>query len=130
MILLAAVLLIVVAVVFTLAVRTKDVPEPEPVSPTHHLEERKAAIYENLRDLQFEYRVGKLSDADYQQTKTGLQKELAGVLAEIENFKPGAAAAPRPAAATTAPVGTICPHCGAKFAKAMKFCGECGKEMK
>ena len=42
-----------------------DVPAPEPESPFRHLDERKAAIYENLRDLQFEYRVGKLSDDDY-----------------------------------------------------------------
>ena len=61
-----------------------DLPAPEPVSPFQHLDERKAAIYENLRDLQFEYRVGKLSDADYQTTKKDLQKELAGVLAEID----------------------------------------------
>ena len=33
--------------------------EPEPVSPTAHLEEKKKTIYENLRDLQFEYRLGK-----------------------------------------------------------------------
>ena len=44
------------------------------MSPTQHLDERKAAIYENLRDLQFEYRVGKLSDADYAQTKLALAK--------------------------------------------------------
>jgi hypothetical protein len=53
---------------FILGVRPRDLPEPLPVSPFQHLDERKAAIYENLRDLQFEYRVGKLSDADYQQT--------------------------------------------------------------
>ena len=58
--------------------RAKDLPQPEPVSPFQHLDERKAAIYENLRDLQFEYRVGKLSDQDYQQTKLDLQRELAG----------------------------------------------------
>src|SRR5512143_582108 len=84
MLLAAAILLIAVTVVFTFSVRDKDMPAPEPLSPTRHLDERRAAIYENLRDLQFEYRVGKLSDADYQQTKVGLQKELAGVLAEIE----------------------------------------------
>ena len=56
-------------------VRAKDVPEAPPVNPPYqHLEGRKAAIYENLRDLQFEYRVGKLSDEDYQRTK----KEYAG----------------------------------------------------
>jgi hypothetical protein len=46
-----------------LLVREKDLPAPEAVSPFDHLDERKAAIYENLRDLQFEYRVGKLSRA-------------------------------------------------------------------
>ena len=120
----AAVLLISLTVFFTFSVREKDLPEPEPVMPGRHLEERKAAIYENLRDLQFEYRVGKLSDTDYQQTKVGLQKELAVVLAELEGIKSGVApvAPPKPGVPT-------CPHCGAKFEKNMKFCGECGKEM-
>ena len=94
MLLAAAVLLIALTVLFTFSIRDKDMPAPEPLSPTRHLDERRAAIYENLRDLQFEYRVGKLSDADYQQTKVGLQKELAGVLGEIERVSTGAPAAP------------------------------------
>src|SRR5438067_13505652 len=80
-------LVAIAVVVFVISVRAKDLPEPEPVSPFEHLDERKAAIYENLRDLQFEYRVGKLSDQDYQQTKLDLQKELAAVLAEIDRLK-------------------------------------------
>src|SRR3982751_7086631 len=72
---------------FILTVRTEDLPAPEPVSPFAHLDERKAAIYENLRDLQFEYRVGKLSDADYQITKQDLQKELAVVLAAVDKLR-------------------------------------------
>ncbi len=80
-------LLAIGIIVFILAVRTKDLPEAEPVSPFHHLDERKVAIYENLRDLQFEFRVGKLSDADYQHTKLDLQRELAGVMAEIDRLK-------------------------------------------
>lgn len=132
MTLIAAVVLVVAATtLFTLFVRAKDIPAPDPVSPTQHLDERKAAIYENLRDLQFEYRVGKLSDADYQQTKLVLQKELAGVLAEIDRVaqqappKAATAVAPKPKPAA----GTVCPHCHAKFANPMKFCGECGKAM-
>ena len=62
-------------------------PAPVPESPFRHLDERKASIYENLRDLQFEYRVGKLSDADYQSTKKDLQKELAAVLAQVDLLK-------------------------------------------
>jgi hypothetical protein len=129
-------LIVAVAVVvsftalYTLFIRAKDIPPPDPVSPTAHLDERKAAIYENLRDLQFEYRVGKLSDTDYQQTKLSLQKELAGVMAEIDRVlgvRPAAPAVTK-AVPKEAP-GTLCPHCGAKFPNPMKFCGECGKAM-
>ncbi|HVT92785.1 MAG TPA: hypothetical protein VHD76_08065 [Bryobacteraceae bacterium] len=123
-----AVLLLIGAVVLTLFVRWKDLPEPEPVSPTAHLEERKARIYENLRDLQFEYRLGKLSDEDYQKTKQDLQKELARVLGEIDAAAPAKTVKLAPAA--TAPDPKVCPHCGAKFDKPLKFCGECGKTMR
>jgi hypothetical protein len=125
MIVFAAVVLVVGVVVYTLAVRKEDLPAPEPVSPTKHLEERRATIYENLRDLQFEYRVGKLSDQDYQQTKQDLQRELAVVLAQMEKAAP----APVKPARETKPEQPTCPHCGAKFPKPMKFCGECGKPM-
>lgn len=132
----SAVLLIVLTVAFTLSVRVKDMPVPEPVSPTRHLEDRRAAIYENLRDLQFEYRVGKLSDADYQQTKLGLQKELAGVMAEMDRLGGGkarvaaTAAVEATAEAPAEPAAALaCPHCGAEFTTPMKFCGECGKAM-
>ncbi|MDP9112858.1 MAG: hypothetical protein M3O20_04165 [Acidobacteriota bacterium] len=90
---LAVVILLAATLFYTLFIRAKDIPPPDPVSPTQHLDERKAAIYENLRDLQFEYRVGKLSDADYAQTKLALQKELAVVVAEIEKMQPKPAAA-------------------------------------
>ena len=122
--------LVAIAVIaFILTVRPKDLPEPEPVSPFAHLDDRKAAIYENLRDLQFEYRVGKLSDADYQQTKIGLQKELAGVLGEIERVNSGAPVTPVKIEAPKVTPGTVCPHCNATFPQPLKFCGECGKEM-
>ncbi len=124
----AAAVLVIGALVFTLLVRAEDLPEPEAVSPIRHLEERKSTIYDNLRDLQFEYRVGKLSDKDYQQTKQDLQKELAAVLAEIDAFSGKLPRPPAPGRDRKGAVsGAVCPHCGAKFANAMKFCGECGK---
>lgn len=132
MVLAVAVLLTVGSIAFTLIVRGKDVPETPAVSPTAHLEQRKAQIYENLRDLQFEYRLGKLSDEDYQKTKLDLQRELAKVLAEIDAVQPAqakAAAAPKTVAEQTPRMIDTCPHCGTKFPQAMKFCGACGKAM-
>lgn len=121
------------ALYFTLFVRDRDIPEPIPVSPVQHLQDRKQAIYENLRDLQFEYRLGKLSDEDYQQAKLALQRELALVLAETEEIgkRLGLTSAPPKTVSvkTTTPkvAGTLCPHCGASFPQQLKFCGECGK---
>ena len=140
MVFIVAVLVAAAALVYTLLIRDKDIPEAPPPSPTAHLEERKAQIYENLRDLQFEYRTGKLSDADYQTTKVGLQRELAHVLAEIDAVKKqqpvhvkAAAAGPEVngTAAKKKPVeiANACPHCGAEFAQALRICGECGKPM-
>ena len=124
----------IVVIVFVLGVRPKDLPEPEPVSPFAHLDERKAAIYENLRDLQFEYRVGKLSDSDYQLTKKDLQKELAAVMAEVDRVKTqlGVRVQNAPPAAKVVKVADAftCPHCNARFEQELKFCGECGKPMK
>ncbi|MFB3825198.1 MAG: hypothetical protein ACE15B_00465 [Bryobacteraceae bacterium] len=130
MIIAIASLVAVAAIVYIIGVRPEDLPEPEPVSPFEHLEERKTAIYENLRDLQFEYRVGKLSDRDYQQTKKDLQKELAVVMAEAERLGATAAAvAAAPASAPARAPQNTCPHCGATFQQALKYCGECGKPM-
>jgi len=123
-----ALLLALGAMFYTLFVRPRDVPEPVPVSPIQHLEDRKYAIYDNLRDLQFEYRLGKLSDDDYQQTKQALQRELAIVLAETEETVKRLGLA-RAAAPKRKQQGSVCPHCRATFAQNLKFCGECGKAM-
>jgi hypothetical protein len=58
-----------------------------------YLRERKDAVYENLRDLNFEYRAGKIPDADYQSLKATLQDEAACLLAEIAQLESGAAPA-------------------------------------
>jgi hypothetical protein len=127
-VLIAAALTLAV-ILYTLFVRAQDLPEPAPINPLQHLEGRKAAIYENLRDLQFEYRVGKLSDEDYQRTKKDMQAELAVVLAEMDRGKQMSGTPVVTAPKAKADTGKVCPHCGAKFEKALKFCGECGKAM-
>jgi hypothetical protein len=138
MIIAVAALLAIAVLVLILGVREKDLPEPEPVSPFQHLDERKAAIYENLRDLQFEYRLGKMSDADYQATKADLQKELAAVLADVDRLKAellksGTVPAPKQKAAVAAapkqPERIKCASCGAEFSERLKFCGECGRPL-
>src|ERR1700680_4203674 len=52
-----------------------------------YLRERKDAVYENLRDLNFEYKAGKVPDADYASLKSSLQDEAATILAEIARLE-------------------------------------------
>jgi outer membrane protein TolC len=51
------------------------------------LEERKEQLYENLRDLNFEYRAGKYPDEDFQVQRAQLEKEAAQLLAEIDHLQ-------------------------------------------
>ena len=129
----AAALLAMAAFLFVLFIRPQDVPAPIPASPVQHLDDRKAAIYDSLRDLQFEYRLGKLSDDDYKQNKHALQRELALVLADTEDTikRLGLMTVPKLRAASKAqqPSAKMCPHCKAQFAQPLRFCGECGKAM-
>jgi len=67
--------------------------------------ERRDTIYDNLRDLKFEYRAGKYAEKDYEGMKQSMETEAAVVLAEIEELtggavRPGGRRAGTPAAAS------------------------------
>lgn len=52
-----------------------------------YLYERKEQTFENLRDLNFEYKAGKLSEADFSSMRDSMEQEAASVLAEIEQLE-------------------------------------------
>ena len=60
-----------------------------------YLYERKEVIYENLRDLSFESKAGKLGDADFQGLRGSMEEEAAAVLAEIDQLEKAARALAR-----------------------------------
>ncbi|MDR3753858.1 MAG: hypothetical protein P4K93_09135 [Terracidiphilus sp.] len=49
-----------------------------------YLLERKEQLYENLRDLTFEFRAGKYPEEDFQAQRALLEHETAQLLAEID----------------------------------------------
>ena len=78
MVLVLCLLLAAGTIGFTLFVREQDIP-PAPVENPElkHLETRRQVLYDNLKDLQFEYHQGKLTDEDYQRlSNTRLKEEL------------------------------------------------------
>lgn len=77
--------LLVLMYVFYLPGKLRLGPEKTRLS---FLQERKEAVYENLRDLNFDYRAGKLPESDFQNMKRSLEDEAAEILAEIATLEP------------------------------------------
>lgn len=53
------------------------------------LMDRRDAVYDNLRDLRFEHRAGKMSERDFEETRQSLEIEAARVLAEMDTLTGG-----------------------------------------
>jgi hypothetical protein len=66
-------------------------------SKLDQLLERRDTLYDNLRDLRFEFRSGKYAESDYEAMKASLENEAALVLAEIEQTTESQVRRPRPA---------------------------------
>lgn len=49
-----------------------------------YLRERREVLYDNLRDLNYEYKAGKYPEEDYAVQRTMLENEAAETVAEIE----------------------------------------------
>jgi len=108
---------------------------PVDVTPQVDLKRRRLVLYENLQDLEFEYKAGKLSPEDYDGLRVDYTAEAAQLMAasqELEITSTEEAFIEREVAARrarhkaeTVPDYT-CPKCGFENPLPVKFCGECG----
>jgi hypothetical protein len=64
-------------------------------SKLDQLMERRDTLYDNLRDLRFEFRSGKYAENDYEAMKTSLENEAALILAEIDQVTESQVRRPR-----------------------------------
>ena len=62
----------------------RHIEEQHQKTRLEYLRERKDVLYDNLRDLNFEYRAGKYVQEDYAMQQAALENEAAEVLAEID----------------------------------------------
>ena len=73
--------------------------------------DRKSVVDKNLEDLALDYKMGRLSGADYQRLEAGDKSEAAGILESLEHLD-----AAIEAAIAAAPAGK-------------KFCADCGRRL-
>jgi hypothetical protein len=86
MIIVACVLMTVALLIYIFSLPTHVDPGQEKTRLVF-LRERKETVYENLRDLNFEYKAGKLPEADYQAMRASLESDAAALLAEIASLE-------------------------------------------
>jgi hypothetical protein len=86
----ACALLLIATMIFVFGVRREPSDSAPHRTTLDQLLDRRDAIYENLRDLRFEYRAGKFSEADYEDIKQSLEIEAARVLADMDTLTGGA----------------------------------------
>jgi hypothetical protein len=82
---LPAILLLIFCVAYIFWPQRRSAPQAEK-SRLDYLRERRDVIYENLRDLNFEFRAGKYPEDDYLRQRQSLETEASGVLTEMDSL--------------------------------------------
>lgn len=140
----ATVLLAAVYVLTPLFTQPKGNLEVELLAETEldRLLNRKAVIYTNLKELDFEFKMGRLSDGDHTRLETGYKNEAAIVLQKLDQLgveKNIDEAIERDIAARKAVLfpkdeirgqaSASCPSCGAAIIPGKNFCADCGHKL-
>lgn len=119
--------------------------------PLAALYAQRDAIYQAIKELRFDYQVGKVSEADYKAFDGQLRGQAAAVLKQIDEIKKAEAdpvldasleaeiaalrqvngsgpGRPPVPVAVAADKGTLnfCPQCGHRLQAGDRFCGKCG----
>ena len=111
---------------------------PVDVTVLGDLKRRRLVVYDNLKDLEFEFQSGKIARQDYEALRTNYLGEAAGLMAatqEAELLKQDDAVVEREIAARRAQrksqpkVEYTCAACGYENPLPVKFCGECGSRL-
>ena len=118
-----------------LSAETAGGPLPVDVTVMGDLKRRRLVVYDNLKDLEFEFQSGKIARGDYEALRSNYLGEAAALMAatqEAEQSKQNDAVIEREVAARrmqrkaqSKPEYT-CPACGCENPLPVKFCGECG----
>ena len=100
-------------------------------TPLHILMGRKEAIYQSIKDLEFDFKTAKLSEEDYGELREKLESEAITILKAIDETKAPKTSSPlqsisQPSKKKTPRERNICPACGEPNLKDAGFCGGCG----
>lgn len=113
---------------------TQDVPTRgvDTRSEATALEKQKESALEAIRELDFDRRVGKLSEEDHASLRADLENRALEAMSALDDTREDAPAMHALAGGGSAPVadegGGFCPSCGNRFKRDARFCVSCGKK--
>ncbi|MBI5637223.1 MAG: zinc ribbon domain-containing protein [Nitrospinae bacterium] len=90
----------------------------------HKLLSAKEAAFVALKDLEFDYKTGKIDEADYAALKSRYEAEAVKVMKRLDN------APKEQPAARAGEKARFCSDCGAKADAGDRFCASCGQPIK
>lgn len=100
---------------------------PDEGDERHKLLSAKEAAFVAIKDLDYDYRTGKIDEEDYRELKAKYESEAAATLRRLDGV---AAGEPARKAAKSGSAGRFCTACGAKADAADHFCRSCGNPLK
>ncbi len=121
-----------------LAAGTDEGTLPVDVTLETDLKRRRLVVYDNIQDLEFEYRARKIAPQDYQTLRETYTTEAAHLISEShevdrqsteEAFIEREVAARRVRRKAEVVPDYTCPKCGFENPLPVKFCGECGAKL-
>lgn len=101
--------------------------EGDAVTP---IERQKLDAYTALREAEFDWRMGKLSEADYAALRDQYRRQALAAIAAIEEARGRARRERRTGSARSPRHITFCPACGQRVPPRANFCGHCGRSLR
>jgi hypothetical protein len=113
-----------------------------PETELDRLQDRKTVIYRNLKDLELDYKIGRLSARDFEQLSADYKSEAAAILQKLDRLQASdnsdgkiekEIASRKIALFGSGPKNAAgllrCPSCGAEVISGKKFCADCGNRL-
>ncbi len=93
------------------------------------LEERKNTIYSAIKEIEFDYQMGKLSEEDYQALRQQYKNDAVGLLKRIESVHTQGKGSKKSKRKAGDKPAKFCWVCGTSLIPADRFCPNCGNEI-
>lgn len=144
---LIAIILSIILIIYVIIPLTENkyklafVPFIKKNKKVNNLQERKNELLGALKEIEFEYQMGKLSEQDYNDLKNDYQTNALKVLRELDKKNNGKSEIDnieneirkyrlkKKSGSASAKHFKYCPNCGKPVNTKSKFCTNCGKSL-